>query len=235
MQAVILAGGLGTRLRPLTYEIPKSLVPISGRPFLHYVLEMLAGNGVTDIVICTGHLGQQIVDSVGDGSRLGCSVRYSVEKELLDTGGAIKNAEAMLDDEFLVLNGDTCHPIDYRDLLGFWRDRGSGHDALIVLYENRDSIVPNNARVDEQGNVAEYSKDGVKGTGYVDGGVQIFRKSVFRDVPAKTRVSLEKDIYGRIIEAGKMLAYTTGVRYYDIGTQDRIMIFEEYLRSVKQR
>ena len=234
MQAVILAGGLGTRLRPLTYDIPKPLIPVGGRPFLHYLLDMLAENGIADIVLCVGHLGDKVVESVHDGQRFGCRIKYSFEKELLGTGGAIKNAENVLDDEFIVLNGDTCHPIDYRDLVKFWHDRKEGHEGLIVLYENRDLIVDNNVRVDDGGNVVEYNKAGVIGNGYVDGGVQVFRKSVFKDMPTNTPISLEKEIYCKIINAGEMLAYITPVRYYDIGTPERIRVFEDYLDSVRK-
>ena len=83
MQAVILAGGLGTRLRPLTHDMPKVLVPIAGRPFLHYVLDMLSENGIQRIVICVGHLGDQVVDSIGNGEDFGCNVEYSFEVSCL--------------------------------------------------------------------------------------------------------------------------------------------------------
>ena len=231
MQAVILAGGLGTRLRPLTHEIPKVLVPVCERPFLHYILDMLSENSITDIVLCVGHLQDQVVESVSDGDRFGCNIKYSIEKELLDTGGAIKNAEELLDEEFLVLNGDTFHPIDYRALLEFWNKRKENYDGLIVLYENRELIVPNNIRVDEQGNVVEYSCEGFDGNCHVDSGVQIFKKSVFRDIPSGTRVSLEKNIYSKVIEHERMLSYVSSIRYYDIGTSERIQLFEEYLKS----
>ncbi len=231
MQAVILAGGLGTRLRPLTHEVPKVLVPVCERPFLHYILDMLSENGITDIILCVGHLGDQVVESVRDGGSFGCNIRYSIEKELLDTGGAIKNAEELLDEEFLMLNGDTFHPIDYRALIEFWNERKENYDGLIVLYENRELIVPNNVRVDEKGNVVEYNCEGLDGNYYVDSGIQICKKSVFRDIPSGTRVSLEKEVYGKVIEHRRMLSYVSDIRYYDIGTPERIQMFEEYLKS----
>lgn len=231
MQAVILAGGLGTRLRPLTYEIPKVLVPISGRPFLHYILEMLAFNNIRDIVICAGHLGSQIEKSVGNGREYKCAVRYSYEKQLLDTGGAIKNAERFLKDEFLVLNGDTYHPINYMELTDFWSSHRDQYDALVVGYENKDAIVPNNMSVDKNGTVAEYSKKELVNGRCVDSGVQIFKRSIFANLPADTRISLEKDIYISIIKQKRMLSYITDIRYYDIGTPERIKAFENYLKS----
>ncbi len=234
VQAVILAGGLGTRLRPVTHDIPKVLVPIAGRPFLHYVLDMLSENGIKKIILCVGHLGDQVVDNVGNGEDFGCKVEYSFEEELLDTGGAIKNAESLLEDEFLVLNGDTYHPIDHRSLIRFWHERAEGYEGVIVLYENKELIVPNNVRVDDSGNVIEYDKAGLEGNCYVDGGVQIFKKWVFRDIPLNSVVSLEKDIYGRVIDRKRMAAYVSPIRYYDIGTPDGIHTFEEYLKAKRE-
>jgi NDP-sugar pyrophosphorylase family protein len=234
MQAVILAGGLGTRLRPLTHDIPKVLVPIAGRPFLHYVLDMLSDNEIRRIIVCVGYLGDQVVASAGNGEDFGCDLEYSFEEKLLDTAGAIKNAENLLDDEFLVLNGDTCHPIDYQGLIRFWRARADKHEGLIVLYENEEMIVPNNVRVDDAGEVIEYDKAGLEGNCYVDGGVQIFRKSVFRDLASHTPVSLEKDVYERIIGRKGLLAYVSPIRYYDIGTPDGIHVFEEYLKAKRE-
>jgi len=229
MQAVILAGGLGTRLRPLTYEIPKVLVPISGKPFLHYVLTLLAKNNITEIVVCAGHLGDQIEKSVGNGQQFGCNIEYSFEKELLDTGGAVKNAEKLLDDEFLVLNGDTYHPLNYHELIDYWNSRKERYDALIVGYENKDSIVPNNMRVDKNGSVEEYIKKEIVAGNCVDSGIQIFKKKVFKDVPSNTRISLEKAIFVSIIRQKRMLSYVTDIRYYDMGTPERIKVFEKYL------
>jgi len=234
MQAVILAGGLGTRLRPLTYDVPKPLVPIAGRPFLHYVLDMLSEDGITDIVVCVGHLGGQVVESIGDGKNFGCNVRYSFERELLDTGGAIKNAEGFLDDEFLVLNGDTCHPIDYQSLIRFWNERREGYEGLIVLYENKHLIVPNNVRVDDNGNVVEYDKAGLEGHCHVDSGVQIFKKSVLKEIPFNAPASLEKDIYSKVIGRKRMLAYISPIEYYDIGTPEGMRMFEEYLKAKRE-
>ncbi len=229
MQAVILAGGLGTRLRPLTYEIPKVLVPVSGKPFLHYILGMLSGNGVSDVVICVGHLGDRIVESVRDGREFGCDVKYSFERELLDTGGAIKNAGELLQDEFLVLNGDTYHPIDYAELETFWDERKGSSDGLVVLYENTELIVPNNVTIDDHWTVLAYDKNGAEGSSYVDSGVQVFKRSVFEDVPEGTRVSLENDIYVRLVRERRLVSYVSELRYYDIGTLERVKLFEEYL------
>lgn len=233
IQAVILAGGLGTRLRPLTYEIPKVLVPVSGKPFLHYLISMAVENEIRDIVICAGYLGEQIVKIMGNGDELGCRIRYSFEEELLDTGGAIRNAIDILDNEFLVLNGDTYHPIDYKHLVEFWQKRKKEYDGLIVGYENKDLIVPNNMCVNNSGTVEKYIKSGFDGGNCVDSGVQIFKKHVFDDFPKRKHFSLEKDVFISLIRRRKMLSYMTSIRYYDIGTPERINVFEKYLQMKK--
>src|SRR5215472_12241128 len=113
MQAVILAGGLGTRLWPLTKEIPKPMVPVAGVPYLERQLHLLARQGLRDVVMLTAYLGEQIEEYFGDGSRLGLSIRYSREREPLGTGGALRDARHLLEDVFVVIYGDSYLPIDY--------------------------------------------------------------------------------------------------------------------------
>jgi NDP-sugar pyrophosphorylase family protein len=115
MQAVILAGGLGTRLRPLTAKRPKAMVSIAGRPFLEYQIGLLRDAGIDDIVLCVGYLAEQIIDYFGDGSSFGVRLRYSVERErLLGTAGAVKQAEPLLTDIFFLTYGDSYLRLDYR-------------------------------------------------------------------------------------------------------------------------
>ena len=116
MQTVILAGGLGTRLRPLTEQTPKPMVEVEGRPFLEFIVEHIAGQGFRDILLLTGHLGEHVSDHFGDGRRFGVSIRYSREPQPLGTGGAIRAAWEQLADDFLLLYGDSFLPIDYVDV-----------------------------------------------------------------------------------------------------------------------
>ena len=122
MQAVILAGGLGTRLLPVTQTIPKAMIPIRGRPFLEYQLALLKSHGVTDIILSIGHLGEVLASHFGDGSSLGLSIRYGREDErLLGTGGALKNVEHFLNDVFFVTYGDGYLTVDYQRAMAFFR------------------------------------------------------------------------------------------------------------------
>lgn len=230
-QAVILAGGLGTRLRPVTETIPKPLMPVGARFFLHYLLEMLAANGVRDVLLLVGHLHERIVEAVGDGARYGCRIDYSVEAELLGTGGAIKHAEAKVHDEFFVLNGDTYLPIDYADLEAQWEARRDGLDGLLAVYDNSEPVAPGNVRLDEGGRVVEYRKHADRAGGMVDAGVQVFKKLMLDMIPAGEVVSLEQKVFSRLIAQGRLGAYTTSTRYYDIGTAERLAAFERYIEE----
>ncbi|MDP2947939.1 MAG: sugar phosphate nucleotidyltransferase, partial [Chloroflexota bacterium] len=124
MQIVILAGGLGTRLRPFTYELPKALIPIHDKPFLHHQIDLLKRKGIRDIVVCVGHLGDKVRDYFGNGRWLGVHIRYSEEQgELLGTAGALRNAEPLLDDEFFVTYGDSYLMLDYGEVMSYFHLR----------------------------------------------------------------------------------------------------------------
>jgi mannose-1-phosphate guanylyltransferase len=228
-QAVILAGGLGTRLRPVTETIPKPLMPVGQRFFLHYMLRMLVENGVEDVLLLVGHLHERIVEAVGDGAAYGCRIDYSVEPELLGTGGAIKNAEPKVHDEFFVLNGDTYLPIDYRAVEVRWEQRRDELDGLLVVYDNSEPVAPGNVRLADGEFVVQYEKHADREGGYVDAGVQIFKKDILGTIPAGQVVSLEREVFPQLIAAQRLGAYATSTRYYDIGTPERVGAFERYI------
>ncbi len=228
-QALILAGGLGTRLRPVSQTIPKPLMPVGEHSFLHYLLKMLVANGVRDVLLLVGHLAEQIVAAVGDGARYGCRIRYVVEPELLGTGGAIKHAAAGVHDEFFVLNGDTYLPLDYRALEARWNERRSELDGLLVVYDNSEPVAPGNVQLGDGELVAGYSKHAHDEGGYVDAGVQIFKKTILDMVPAGRAVSLEQEVFPKLIAQRRLGAYPTATRYYDIGTPERLAAFEAYI------
>ncbi len=144
MQAAILAGGLGERMRPLTHITAKLMLKVYGKPFLEHHIIALRNSGVTDIVLLVGHLADQIKSYFGNGSRFSVSISYS-EDDMLGTGGAIKNAADILDDEFIVLNGDTYLPVNHQDIIKkFNADKKL---ALMTLYDNNEKIGKNNVAV----------------------------------------------------------------------------------------
>jgi len=227
MQSVILAGGIGTRLRPLTEKIPKPMVVVGGKPFLQYQLELLKSFGLKKILLLVSYLGNQIEDFFGNGSKFGMEIEYCYEETPLGTGGALKHAEYMLDDEFLLLNGDTYLPIDYRILIEtYYNHRPVG---LITAYDNNERIVPNNLAVDESNVVTNYNKRNMEGMTHVDAGVLILRKEVVELIPAGKVCSLEEEIFSKLIERNNLMAFPTSKRFYDIGTFNEIEVFRSML------
>jgi len=230
MQAVILAGGLGTRLGELTRDTPKVMLHVAGRPFLYYIIRLLGNQGTKEIVICAGYLGEQVKNFFGDGRKLGVNIKYSEESvKLLGTGGALKQAQAMLDRHFLVLNGDTYLPIDYRKVEEEYL--GLGRKALMVVYNNKaDTGVTNNIALDRDKMVVRYDKDStLPDLRYVEAGAIVLQKETLDFVVQGTKVSLEEGIYRRLIEQREMAVYITRQRFYDIGTPEQRQVFEDFV------
>jgi mannose-1-phosphate guanylyltransferase len=249
-QAVILAGGLGTRLGSLTARIPKPLVPVLGVPYLEHQLRLLARQSIRDVVLLTGYLGQAIEDHFGDGGSLGLSIRYSREPSPLGTGGALRLAAPLIADPFLVIYGDSYLPIDYREVLAALDDAAldrfpvggsappvrAGLTGVVVVYDDREgrTSVGNNIAINDDGFVIRYDKDSLddKSLKFVEAGVLAFRRSVIDLIPEGV-VSLEKELFPQLIATRQLRAYPTVQRFYDIGTPDRLRAIEEYL-SVRE-
>lgn len=228
MQAVVMAGGLGTRLLPVTLKIPKPMVLVNGKPFVEHQILLLKKNGVRDFVLCVGYLAEKFVEYFGDGGRLGVKIRYSVESEPLGTGGALKNAENMLEDFFLYVNGDTYLPLDYRKLVGFYLEKKK--KGVIVLYDNRVKIAENNISLGGDGLVVGYSKKSAAGMDYVDAGVCVFNKSILSLIPENRVVSLEMETFQKLIAQKELAGFVSGQRFYDMGTPERLREIEGVLR-----
>jgi len=231
MQAVILAGGLGTRLWPLTRTVPKPMVPVAGVPYLEHQLRLLAKQGIRSILILTGYLGEQIEEYFGDGSKLGLAIGYSREQAPAGTGGALRDACEKLAETVLVIYGDSYLPVDYTATLAMLE--GSSAAGLLVVYDNRlsDTSVKNNVDVDASGYVTRYEKDSPGPLGYVEAGVLAFRREVVSMIAPEGLVSLEKETFPRLIASRRLIAQITTQRFYDIGTPDRLKAIEEFLAA----
>jgi NDP-sugar pyrophosphorylase family protein len=227
MQAVILAGGLGTRLRPLTAKRPKAMVSIAGRPFLEYQIGLLRDAGIDDIVLCVGYLAEQIIDYFGDGSSFGVRLRYSVERErLLGTAGAVKQAEPLLTDIFFLTYGDSYLRLDYRAVWDYFQR--SHKLGLMVVYRNENRFDRSNVVVAD-GLVKVYDKERtLPGMDYINFGVSLLRKEALSLVPSGIPYSQE-EWYAQLIERGELLAYEVRERFYEIGSPRGL---EEFRRLV---
>jgi len=230
-QVVILAGGLGTRLRPVTTQIPKPMVPVAGVPYLEHQLRLLAQQGFRDVVLLTGYLGEQIEEYFGDGGSIGMRIRYSREPAPLGTGGGLRNAAKLLDDAFLLIYGDSFLPIEYGILERRLAETNAA--AVIALFEDRNGetdVVPN-VDIDEDGFVTRYEKNASRsGLRFIDAGVLALRADAIQLIPADVKSSLEEQVFPKLIERRSLAAITTDQRFYDIGTPERLGVIEAYLR-----
>jgi len=237
-QAVILAGGLGTRMRPITETIPKPMIAVAGKPFLQWQLELLQNGGIGSALLLVAYLGEQIEQYFGDGrdgKTFDGSIEYSYEPSLLGTGGALKNAEARLLDWFVLVNGDTYLAIDYEKLL---RDFVAANcSAMIVAYEKPVSSMvdvpasglPGNLGVRADGMVTAYRKREPQGLQHIDAGVILLRKEILASLPAGQKCSLEEEIYPRLIARGDMRAWVTREPFYDMGSPAGLAALETKL------
>jgi NDP-sugar pyrophosphorylase family protein len=232
-QAVILAGGEGVRLRPLTCDVPKPMVPANNRPFLEYLIEMLKMNGISEVVLLVGYLHEKITQHFGDGSGLGISIKYSVGKVSDMTGTRIRNAGGLLDDTFLLMYGDNYWPIDLRTLLASY----TAHKTLAstTVYANKDGLgeygAENNICVDNDGYVLKYDKSRKdKDLNGVDIGFFILSKKVLGLMP-NHNFSFEEEILPALVARRQLSAYQTEGRYYYISTVENLRLTEEFLRS----
>jgi len=230
MQTVILAGGLGTRLKPITRDVPKPMVPVLGRPFLEHQIEMLCRNDLTDILLLVGYRGEQVQEYFGTGHPWDVRISYSFEPEPLGTGGALRNAEKLLEEVFLLVYGDSYLPINYRDVAAAFR--ASGAAGMLVVYDNeKDTTVPRNVALGADGRVVRYEKNSHNpALRHVEAGVLAFRREVVGLIEPGRKVSLEEEIFPLLIEEGRLAGYVTRQRFYDIGTPERLATFEAFLK-----
>ena len=225
MKAVILVGGEATRLRPLTYNIPKAMVPVLNTPFLEHVIRRLSSHQVRDIILAQSHFSQFIADYFGDGSRFGIKLTYAVEDTPLGTAGAVKNAEKYLDKTFLVLNGDTFTDLDFTAMIAFhW---GKKAKATIALTPVDDPSSYGLIDTDSKDRVTRFlekpSRDQIT-TNNVNAGTYILEPDVLNRIPSQTSFSFERELFPLLLEQGEpVYAYPSTAYWIDIGTPEKYL------------
>jgi NDP-sugar pyrophosphorylase family protein len=227
LPVAILAGGLATRLRPLTETIPKSLVEINGEPFLWHQLRLLRANGVRRVVMCLSHLGEQVQAAVGDGREFGMEIDYSFDGAvLLGTAGALKRALPLLGESFFVLYGDSYLPIDWQAVESAFR--ASGKSGLMTVYPNEGQWDTSNVEFAD-GRILAYSKrDRTPRMRYIDYGLGAFRSTAFDRVPGGQSWDLAT-LYGELLAAGELAAFEAPQRFFEIGSFRGIEELSSYL------
>jgi mannose-1-phosphate guanylyltransferase len=223
MQAVILVGGEGTRLRPLTSTVPKPVVPLVDRPFISFMLEWLKGHGIDDVIMSCGFLATSVRNVLGDGSGLGIRLRFVEEPDPRGTAGALKFAESMLDERFLMLNGDVLTDIDLTAQIA--QHERTGARATLALVPVEDPTAYGLVQLQEDRSVRDFvekpSSDQID-TNLISAGAYVLEREVLDLVPSDRNVSIEREVWPRLIGDG-LYGSPSESYWLDIGTPERYL------------
>jgi len=239
MRAVILAGGLGTRLRSLVSDRPKPMADIDGKPFLEYQIEFLKRYRIVHLVLCVGYLHEHIQQRFKDGTGLDVSIDYSIEDRPLGTAGALKHAQKRLEGSgtFLVLNGDSYFEVDLRRLIQF-HERKKAEDrrclGTIALAEMPDVSSYGSIQTDREGRILSFKEkpDESNGSIQINAGMYVLEPDMLNWIPGSIKVSLETETFPSVLEGGHHLfGYPAQGFFADIGTPDGYRRFRDYLEE----
>lgn len=224
MQAVILVGGQGTRLQPLTTNRPKPIVPLVDRPFMAYMLEWVASHGIDDVIMCCGFLADAMVEELGDGSRFGVRLTWVQEPEPRGTAGALKLAEEHLHDRFVMLNGDVLTDLDLTAQMALHERVGATGTLGLVPVEDPSSygLVRLNGDSSVKGFLEKPNPDEID-TDLISAGVYVLERSVLDMIPPDRMVSIEREVWPRLVGDGLSGCVHRGAYWMDIGTPHRYL------------
>ena len=229
LPVALLAGGLATRLRPITEKIPKLLVEVAGEPFFSHQIRLLKASGLTRIVLCVGYLGEQITELYGDGSTYGLEIKYSFDgPKLLGTGGALIQALPFLGDAFYVLYGDSYLPIDYRAIGSHFI--ASGKKGLMTVYKNEGLYDASNVWF-ESGEIKRYDKKvKLPEMKYIDYGLGLFKASAFDTFSHTEPVDLA-EVQKKLVSENELCGYEMHERFYEIGSPEGLSELNKLLKK----
>jgi phosphoheptose isomerase len=220
MEAIVLCGGVASRLQPIARDVPKSLVPVGGRPFLEWLLIDLERQGIKHIVLATGHLGDRIEQALGDGSRFGVKLTYSREPSALGTGGALRLAATHVTSwPVLALNGDSFCPFDVR-LMGAAHDRAQA-DATLWLAPDHGGGRYGSVKVDADGRITSFSEKSPDAAAWISAGIYLLGPRALERVQIGKVASVERDVFPRLA-GGRLAAVKGPAPVVDIGTPDSL-------------
>jgi N-acetyl-alpha-D-muramate 1-phosphate uridylyltransferase len=223
----ILAGGLATRLRPVTEIIPKSLIQVAGKPFICHQLDYLRQQGINSVVLCIGYLGEMIQEVVGNGSQWNMHVSYSPDgPALLGTGGALRKALPLLGEHFFILYGDSYLPIDFSDVVKNYI--ASNKKGLMTVLRNYDQWDKSNVEFNA-GQIIEYNKTVIGSQmHYIDYGLGLLQGAALQAYPTGQSFDLSK-VYNDLSLTGELAGYEVFERFYEIGSHQGIADTQAYL------
>lgn len=238
LQALILAGGLGTRLRAIVDDRPKPMATIADKPFLVHQIEYLKAQGVTHIVLCVGYLHEYVQAYFGDGSAWGVQIDYSIEAEPLGTGGALRHAEQFVRGPFLVLNGDYFLDIDLQELVAFHaaqKAQPQGCWGTLALTAVSDVRSYGSVTLDPDHRIVQFREKSaaqVAAPGLINAGIYVLEPDVLQMIPAAQKVSIEKEVFPALMQHGRPLCgFEARGFFVDIGTPEGYYRFCEYIEG----
>ncbi|MFH1201289.1 MAG: nucleotidyltransferase family protein [Candidatus Omnitrophota bacterium] len=224
MQAIILAGGKGERLKSITRDIPKPIIPLGGKPFCLYQIELLKKHGVRDIIFSIGYLREKVQRLLGNGSDLGIDIHYAIEDEPLGTAGAIKNSAQYLHSDalFLVLNGDVLTDMDLSKLIEFHRSKKSF--VTISLIEAKEKKSYGSVLVNKNGRIKSFAEkvESLQNSQFVNAGIYVFERRALDKIPPALNYSFEKEFIPRLVRKNlPVFGFKTSCYWIDIGEPSR--------------
>lgn len=214
--AVILAGGEGIKLRPLTLELPKPLIPIQSKPIAEYTIELLKKHNIKNIIFLTGHLGEKIKKYFGNGQKYGIKIKYSQEKKPLGTAGALRSIAKQINSPFLCLHGDILTKINLIDLFHFHQQQKT--IATMALITNKETERHGNVRL-RGTKILEFQEKPKRGKSLsllINSGIYLFQPAIFNNIPKKQVSYLEKDVFPHLAQKGQLTGFTFDSPWFDI-------------------
>jgi mannose-1-phosphate guanylyltransferase len=237
MKAVILVGGKATRLRPLTCNIPKAIVPVLNTPFLEHVIHHLGRHGIKDIILAQGHLSQPIENYFGDGSQFGVRLSYVVEDSPRGTAGALKNAERYLDETFLMLNGDIFTDLDITTMIDSHREKKA--IATIAITPVDDPTAYGLIETNVENRVTHFLEKpswSEVTTNMINAGTYVVEPDILTQIPAQREVSIERETFPKLLEQGKLVyVFPSSAYWLDMGTPEKYLQLHRDLLSGESR
>ena len=232
IDVIILAGGLGTRLKGIVPDLPKALSPINGRPFLDYILDFLeASNSINNVILAVGYMADQIVGTYTDRHEYNFGILFSREETLLGTGGAINRALGYATtDSVMVLNGDSYVDADLSDVVAFHREKNASMTIIVKKIKNpgRYGLV----RFDGNHTITSFNEKQPSSTeGYINTGIYLLKKEIFNNIEENKILSLEKELMPFFIYSGGVYAFATHGEFIDIGVPETYLAAEEFFKK----
>lgn len=228
-KAVILAGGKGTRMRPLTYEIPKPMIPVKGKPLLQHIIDLLRKHEIRNAILSTGYMSDKIKEYFGNGSKFGVNLDYSEEKEAMGTAGALSLIKEKLNETFLMFNGDVLSDIDLEDLIRFHEENGGVATIALTPVDDPSRFGVAKMKGDKILEFVEKPAKGKEPSKLINAGVYVLEPDILKLIP-RGRSMIETDVFPKLAKKGKLFGYHFDGQWFDTGT---VEAYEEVIKHWK--